>query len=176
MKNNIIFLLLIIFCQPVFSQDNAISKYFSDYQASEEFTKVSVTGKMFSLFTELDAENEDEEAILQAISKLEGIKGLINSNAENGNRLYWDAVKKIGADDQYEELMTVEDAKENIRFLIRDEGEKISELMMLRGAEREFMVMTLFGDIDLSAISRISKVMRVHGFEKFGMIHDDHKK
>ena len=52
------------------AQENAITKYFQDYLDSEEFTKISVTGKMFSLFTELDAKDEDEQAILEAISKL----------------------------------------------------------------------------------------------------------
>ena len=173
MKNLLMFFLMALVGQ-ISAQDNAIAKYFSDYQQDENFTKVSVTGKMFSLFTELDTEDEDEKAILEAISKLKGIKGLIRQNAENGNKMYAAAVKKMSADGQYEELMTVEDVKENVRFMIRDEGGKISELLMVRGAEREFMLMTLFGDIDLSTISRISKVMRVRGFDKFGMIHDHH--
>ncbi len=157
------------------AQENAITKFFRDYQDSEEFTKISVTGKMFSLFTELDAENEDEQAILEAISKLKGIKGLVRQNAENGNKMYDDAIKRMSAAGGYEELMTFDDVKEKVQFLIRDEGDQIHELMMVRGAEREFMVMTLYGDIDLSAISKISKVMRVHGFDKFGMLGDDDK-
>ncbi len=155
------------------AQDNAIARYFTDYQESDEFTKISVTGKMFSLFTELDAQNEDEKAILEAISKLKGIKGLVRENAENGNKMFAAAIKKMDADGSYEELMTVEDVKENIRFMIRDENGVINELLMVRGAEREFMIMSLFGEIDLSTISRISRVMRVHGFDKFGMIGDD---
>jgi hypothetical protein len=90
--------------------------------------------------------------------------------------MYFDAIGKMDSDKQYEELMTVEDVKENVRFMIKDENGKISELLMLRGAEREFMIMTLFGEIDLSTISRLSKVMRVHGMDKFGMIHDGDKK
>ncbi len=177
MKNLILILLVGSSFTFISAQDNAITSYFGDYQNSDDFTKVSVTGKMFSLFTELDAENEDEKAILEAISKLDGIKGLIRKNAENGNKMYADAVKKMSTDGKYEELMTVEDVDENVRFMIRDEGGKISELLMVRGAEREFMLMTLFGDIDLSTISKISKVMRVHGFDKFGMLggeHDEH--
>lgn len=158
------------------AQENAIAKYFTDYQESDEFTKISVTGKMFSLFTELDAQSEDEKAILEAISKLKGIKGLVRENAENGNKMYAAAIKKMDADGSYEELMTVEDVKENIRFMIRDEGGTINELLMVRGAEREFMVMSLFGEIDLSTISKISRVMRVHGFDKFDMLGDDDDK
>ena len=175
MKNLFLFLATFLTFSAGFAQENAITKFFGAYQESEDFTKISVTGKMFSLFTELDSENEDEKAILEAISKLKGIRGLIRKDAENGNKMYFDAIKKMSTDGQYEELMTVEDVKENVRFMIKDENGKISELLMLRGAEREFMVMTLFGEIDLSTISRISKVMRVHGMDKFGMI-DGHGK
>ncbi len=156
------------------AQDNAIAKYFSTYQSSPDVTKVSVTSKMFSLFTELDFEDEDEKAVLEAIGKLKGIKAIIDKETSDGNKAYFEAVKKMEADRNYEELMTVEDVKENVRFMIRDEGEKISELLMLRGAEQEFMVMTLFGEIDLNAIGSLSRVMKIRGMEGFGILSDDH--
>jgi len=159
----------------VFAQDNAISKYFSAYQQDDSFTKVSVTSKMFSLFTELDSELEEEKEILEAISKLEGIKGIFKDDVSNSKAMYDDAVKKINGDGGYEELMTVENKDENARFLIKDQNGKISELLMVMGGDNEFIAMSLFGDIDLSAISKMAKVMKIRGLEHFGNMgsHDD---
>lgn len=152
------------------AQDNAISKHFSTYQQDDSFTKISVTSKMFSLFTELDSELEEEKDILEAISKLEGIKGIFKDDLSDATDMYKDAIKKIDGDGSYEELMTVENVEENAKFLIKDEDGKISELLMVMGGKREFIAMSLFGDIDLSAISKLAKVMRIRGLEHFGQI------
>ncbi|NND08331.1 MAG: DUF4252 domain-containing protein [Saprospiraceae bacterium] len=170
---------LILLSAGVAAQENAIATYFTDYLGSDDFTKISVTGKMFSLFTELDAKDEDEQAILEAISKLKGIKGLVRQHAEDGNAMYVDAIQRMEAGGSYDELMTFDNVKEKVRFMIRDDGDQIHELTMVRGAEKEFIIMTLYGDIDLSAISKLSRVMRVHGFDKFGMLgegEDNHHK
>jgi len=171
----IIFLLIIGFCSSsVFAQSNAISKHFSQYQRDTAFTKVSVTSRMFSLFADIDAEDENQAELLEAMTKLKGIKGLMNDNSENSKDMYWDAVDKIAADGAYEELMTVEDANENVQFMIREEGDVIRELMMIMGGNKQFAVMTLYGEIDLNSIAKLSKVMGIQGLEKFGKI-GDHK-
>ncbi len=174
MKNLVVTLLVICISVSVYAQNNAIDTYFSSYQASDEVTKVSVTGKMFSLFTEFDGETEDEKAVLEAISKLKGIKAVIKKDAADGLKEYAAAMKIMDADSNYEELMSVEDVDEFVRFMIRDNNGTINELLMVRGAKREFMVMTLFGEIDLSTIGRLSRIMKIGGLERFEMI-DKHK-
>lgn len=50
--------------------------------------------------------------------------------------------------------------------MIRENGDKISELLMVMGGPDEFMVLSVFGDIDLKQISRIGRKMNVSGLEK----------
>ena len=90
--------------------------------------------------------------------------------------MYVDAIGRMDEGGAYEELMTFDNVKEKVRFMIRDDGDQIHELTMVRGAEKEFIIMTLYGDIDLSAISKLSRVMRVHGFDKFGMLGEGEDK
>ena len=131
---------------------------------------------MFSLFTEIEAEDEDEEKILEAMSKLKGVKAIISNRSEKGKTLYFDAIKTIEKDGNYEELMTVEDAGENIQFMIRDEAGKISELLMVIGGKENFMVMTLYGEIDLNSIAKLSRVLKIKGMDAFQALDPDQKK
>ena len=167
MKKLSIFLFAALICNITFAQDHAISKYFSQYQKDKNFAKVSVTSKMFSLFTEIDTEDPDEQEVLEAMSKLKGIKAVVNEKAENSAQLYHDAIKTISADASYEELMSVEDASENVMFMIRDNGSIINELLMIIGGNEKFMIMTLYGEIDLSQIARISRILKIKGMEEF---------
>ena len=97
MKNFVMLLASLMLTICIYAQENAISKYFSSYQASPDVTKVSVTSKMFSLFTELDFEDEDQKAILEAIGKLKGIKAIIDQKTDNGNKQYFAAADIFNA-------------------------------------------------------------------------------
>ena len=59
------------------AQGTIVSKYFDKFSDNEEFVKVSVSSKMFSLFTELEAGSPEEEEFLKAVSKLKGIKMVV---------------------------------------------------------------------------------------------------
>ncbi len=73
---------------------------------------------------------------------------------------------------EYEELMTVRDKDKDMKFFIKESGGKISELVMVMGGNEEFMVMTLFGEIDLKQVSKIGKKMNVDGLENLENIKE----
>lgn len=170
MKKISLVLIIGLIGSSLFAQSNAVSKHFAQYQRDTSFTKVSVTSRMFSLFADIDAEDEDQAELLEAMSKLKGIKGLVNEENSDSKTLYFDAVETIAEDGNYEELMTVEDANENVQFMIREEGDVIRELLMILGGNRQFVVMSLYGEIDLNSIVKLSKVFGVKGFEQFGKL------
>jgi hypothetical protein len=158
----------------VFAQD-AISKFFSKYQSDESFSSVTVSSKMFSLFTNMDAETAEDKEVLEAISKLKGLKILGKEDARNARELYKEAFVLIPIK-EYEELMSVRNEDKDIKFYIKESAGKISELLMVMGGNEQFMVMSLFGEIDLKQISRIGKKMDVKGLEHLEKMGDHKKK
>jgi CII-binding regulator of phage lambda lysogenization HflD len=156
-----------------YAQD-AISKFFSKYQNDESFSQVNISSRMFGLFTEMEAETQEDKEVLDAISKLKGLKILAKDNARNARELYKEAFSVIPKD--YEELMTVRDKDKDMKFLIKESGGKISELLMVLGGNEEFMVLSLFGEIDLKQVSRIGKRMDVKGLENLHNMDKGSKK
>lgn len=146
-----------------YAQD-AISKFFSKYQGDESFSQVTVSSKMFGLFTNMDADTPEDKEILDAISKLKGLRILAKEDARNARTLYKEAFTLIPMK-EYEELLSVRDKDKDVKFLIKESGGKISELLMVMGGNEQFMVMSLFGEIDLKQVSRIGKKMDVKGLE-----------
>lgn len=146
-----------------FAQD-AISKFFNKYQTDESFSQVTVSSKMFGLFTNMEAETAEDKEVLDAISKLKGLRILHKEDARNARTLYKEAFTLIPMK-EYEELMTVRDKDKDLKFLIKESSGKISELLMIMGGNEQFMVLSLFGEIDLKQVSRIGKKMDVKGLE-----------
>ncbi|MEM9824522.1 MAG: DUF4252 domain-containing protein, partial [Bacteroidota bacterium] len=107
---------------------------------------------------------------------LKGIKAVVNEKTEKSESLYYDAIGKISSDATYEELMSVEDAEENIMFMVRENSGTINELLMIIGGNRTFMVMSLYGEIDLSQIARISRVLKIKGMEQFQAFEKEENK
>lgn len=147
------------------AQNDAISKFFAKYQSDESFSQVTVSSKMFSLFTNMEVETPEDKEVLSAISKLKGLRILSKEDARNARELYKEAFALIPMKD-YEELMTVRDKDQDMKFLIKDDGKgKITELIMVMGGLDTFMVMSLYGDIDLKQVSRIGKKMDIQGLD-----------
>ena len=164
MKKITFIILLMVASISGYAQNNVITDLFNQYYDDENFTKVSVSSKMFDLFTEIEPGDKDEEMILRAISKLEGLKILAADSIGNSRKLFDDAVKKISSKG-YEELMEVKDAEEDMKFMIMDTNGKITELVMVIGGRKQFIIMSLFGEIDLKSISKLSKSMNIEGLE-----------
>jgi len=173
MKKIIVVALMMIAVNGVFAQD-AISKFFSKYQDDESFTQVTVSSKMFSLFTNMEVESPEDKEVLEAISKLKGLRILGKENTSDARKLYKEAFALIPMK-EFEELMTVRDKDQDFKFLIKESGGKISELLMIMGGADDFMVMSLYGEIDLKQVSRLGKKMNVGGLEQLEKLNDKKK-
>lgn len=153
---------MIIAMNGAFAQD-AIARFFTKYQNDETFSQVTISSKMFNLFTNMEAETAEDKEVLDAISKLKGLRILAKEDAANARALYKEAFALIPKD--YEELMSVRDKERDMKFYIKESGGKISELLMVAGGTKSFMVLSLFGEVDLKQVSRIGKKMDVKGLE-----------
>jgi hypothetical protein len=154
---------------------DAISKFFSKYQNDESFTQVNVSSKMFNLFTNMEADTPEDKEVLEAISKLKGLKILMKENTSDARSLYKEAFALVPVK-EFEELMSVRDKDKDMKFYIKESGGKISELVMIMGGVEDFMVLSLFGEIDLKQVSRIGKKMNVDGLENLQKLNDTPEK
>lgn len=153
------------------AQNDVVTKLFDEYYDNEDFTKISVSSKMFELFTNIEPGDENEEEILEAISKLKGLKVIAADSVENSRTMYSDAVKKISSNG-YEELLEVKDAKEDLKFMISEKDGIINELVMVAGGNKNFFILSLYGEINLKNISKLSKSMNVKGMEYLKQLDD----
>jgi hypothetical protein len=174
MKHVIVTIAFLLALTAANAQD-AISKFFSKYQNDESFSQVTVSSKMFSLFTQMDTEDPEDKEVLEAISKLKGLRILGKQDARNARELYKEAFTLIPIK-EYEELMSVRDKDKDMKFYIKEGSNGIiTELLMVMGGNTEFMVLSLFGEIDLKQVSRIGKKMDVKGLENLEKVGDQKK-
>ncbi len=160
-RNKIILIVLMFSAQGLVAQD-AIEKYFSAYASDPSFTSIVISSKMFELFAKMDTSDPENKKVKEAIGGLKGIRILSSEQGQgtpvkNVNQ----AIGKIGK--EFELLMSIDESNEKVRFYIREEGDKINELLMIVTGKEELFLMSLTGNIDLSKMSSLSKNMNIGG-------------
>ncbi len=137
------------------AQTNPIDEMFNKYSEKQGFTVVSISGKMFSMFANNDKENKEAGDV---ISRLKSIRILsVEDSLLNKNlNFYTELSKKIDFS-VYEELMVVKEGPDITKFLIRQNGKMISELLVITGGPGGNSLISIKGDLNLKNISDLSK-------------------
>ena len=144
-----------------FAQDDVIGKYFGKYVDDSRFTVVTISPKMFRLLSKVSWDSISTD-LKQTVSKLQSLR--IISTETTPQAFYKEALTRIDHK-EYEELITVRSSKDNVYFLVKEEGGIIHELVMVALDESGFTVMSFVGDIDLDKMSRLSSSMGIKGME-----------
>jgi hypothetical protein len=153
----------------IHAQNDAITRFFGKYSEDERFTVVYVSPKMFQLVAKIETDDPDWNKFREVISKLGGLRVLSADSITDGTALYKEALAKVPAN-EYSELLTVRDGKENVRIWVKDSGSSIEELLLLVGAPDKFVLLSFVGSIDLDKISTLSKSLDIKGINHLDKI------
>ena len=148
-----------------------VSSTFSDYESNENFTRVSISKKMFSILANLDPEDEEEKELIETISELDGLKIIVADSSENPSKLFKESMSRLPS--RFEELMTVDEKGEKIVFMIDEKDGMVAELIMIMKGDDEFVLLDLFGKIDLKQISNLSRKMNIDHLDKLERIEEE---
>lgn len=137
------------------AQSGPVEDMFNKYSDKPGFTVVSISSKMFSMFATKDNENKNADDIigrLKSIKILSVEDSLLNKNLN----FYTELSKKLDLS-VYEELMVVKEGPDITKFLIKQTGSIISELLVITGGPAGNSLISIKGDLNLKNISDLSK-------------------
>lgn len=162
MKKYIMFTLLLVMTVTLTGLRSPVDDLFEKYNGREGFTSVYISSKMFSLLSRIDSEDQEFQNL---VNRIKGIRILTIDSAKNvsGINLSSELLKKLNTSG-YEELMTVKEENEEVRFMIREIGGKIAELVMITGGDGSSVV-SISGDLDLKTIADLSGKMGIEELE-----------
>ena len=169
MKTTIITLLLAL-TLPVLSlaQESEAQKLYKMFSGQDGYTTVSISSWMLGMMGE-----SDDPEFKEAIKGLTGIKILVmDDESPKAIKEFYTMMDMSLSSKGYEELMLITEGKDEVKFLIHTEADKIGELVLLVD---EVMIL-IAGDIDLENISKLSNGMDIEGMEHLEEMKDQGKK
>ncbi len=155
MKKLILFSTALCMVTLLQAQTNAIDDLFDKYAEREGYTTVFISSKLLSLFAPKDATHEDGSDIIKRLKSIR-ILTVDDSLLNQSVNFYKELSKKLDLS-AYEELMVVKEGPDVTKFLVRQKGELISELLMITGGPGGNTLISIKGDLDLKSLSELSE-------------------
>jgi len=144
-----------------FGQEDAITKYFNKYIDDTRFSAVYISPKMFNMVSKIEIEDMEPE-VQEVIRSMKGLRVL--HTEENAMQYYQEALKTINTN-EYELLLTARDNGENVRFMVKSNGDIVQELLMIVGGENNFAMLSFLGNIDLKKIGKLAKALDIDNLQ-----------
>ena len=152
-------------------QNSAVDKVFDKYSGKEGYTTVYISSFMFNMLNSLETDDPEFDEFKKATAGIQSIKILTQDGGDS--EAFGAELLEMLPRSEYQEMMVVKDQDEDVLFLAREEGGKISEfLLIVSGGDGEDVLIAIQGDIDLESISSIASGLDMPGFENLEDIED----
>ena len=146
------------------AQGNPIDEFFDKYSGRDGVTTVFISSRMFSLIAQADL---DDEELQETMKNLKSIRILtVEDSVLNREVNFYKELSRTLDMSDYEELMVVKDGDQDLKFLIREKGRRIEELLMIGGGDKGGnILLSIKGDLDLENIANISSNIGIDQLE-----------
>jgi hypothetical protein len=165
MKRLLILVSFLVLTVSLSAQNSAaIDALFDKYAGKEGFTSVFISSRMLGMFSSQENKDDDASALF---SKLKSIRILTVEDSTLNDRInFYQELRKMADFSVYEDLMTVNEADNDTRFLIRTTGKTIDELLIISGGKKGNALISIKGDLDLKNLSGLSKKIGIQQLEE----------
>lgn len=170
MKRIVLGGMLMIFALSAFGQKSAVDKVFDKYSGKEGYTTVYISSFMFNLMSSIDSDDPDFDEFKKATAGISSIK-ILTQDGGNSEAFGEELIAMLPRS-EYKEMMVVKDQDEEVLFLAREEGGKITEFLLIVSGGGEDALIAIQGDIDMESISKIASGLDMPGLENLEDLED----
>ena len=170
MKRIILSGVVLMFTLAVFGQKSAVDKVFDKYSGKDGYTTVYISSFMFKMLAQLDVDDPEYNEFKKATSGINSIKILTQDGGDSES--FGKELLEMLPRSEYQEMMVVKDQEEEVLFLAREEGGKITEFLLIVSGGGEDALIAIQGDIDLESISSIASGLDMPGLENLEDLED----
>lgn len=147
----------------VFGQKSAVDNIFDKYSGKDGYTTVYISNFMFNLLNSLEIDDPEYEEFSKATSGINSIRILAQEGS--GSESFGKELIEMLPRSEYKELMVVKEEDEEVLFLAREKGGKITEFLLIASGGSDDALIAITGDIDLESLSSIAEGLDLPGME-----------
>ncbi|MFP4556459.1 MAG: DUF4252 domain-containing protein [Bacteroidales bacterium] len=128
-----------------------IDNVFNKYAGKKGFTSVMISPELFKLLSLVDKEDKELKLLSEKIMSL---KVLVSEDKAIG---FTNDIRSELSKSDYHSIMEVIDGNQKVNFYIKQEGETISDLILLAIDDNEEVLLAITGNMKMSDLSALGK-------------------
>jgi hypothetical protein len=150
------------------AQSNALDGLLSKYADQPGFNFLELKTNMFSSEQEMDGSSSHEKLItVKILSYEEG-----SSNQSKANYIYEQLRSEINVN-TYKGLIEVKSSGDKIDMMVKKDGDKLSEIIIIVRKSTETTVIAASGNLDMKDIAEFGEMKNCHGLETLEKLCED---
>jgi len=165
-----IFVAIIIITAPalLLAQSNPLDSYIEKYAGQDGFYYLNLETNMSGISGDEDEESDFSQIIyLRMLLYEEG-----KSTKFDASKIYQDFKAGISKD-EYRGLMEVKSNGENVEMMVKKNGDKLSEVIIVMQEEGETTLIAASGNFDLKDLAKFGNMDKCKGLKVLGELCDD---
>lgn len=172
MKKRFLLLPALLFTLLLNAQTDGLNQFVQQHKSDPAFTFAFISKELLDVTLKTDVEDEDWKKVQQVIKNVGSLHLLVAHDKVDGLALYKEAYDLVPTDD-FSELLSVRDEKTSVRIWIQEDGNVVSNLILLVGAPEDFALIHFSGNLDLSEIGSMAALF--HAKEAETLIRQSEK-
>lgn len=140
--------------QLLYSQSEGLNQFFLKYQDKAGFTHAYLSKDLFEVMMKTTVEDKDWKKLHQVVQNIGQLKILAAENTANGISYYKEALSQVPVE-SFDEILSVQDGNDRVRFWIKSNEKSITDLILLVGASDDFVLVSFNGEIALNKMSEL---------------------
>jgi Domain of unknown function (DUF4252)/Secretion system C-terminal sorting domain len=133
-----------------------LSDFIERHRYDRDMTYVFLSKEMFEVVSKAEVTDQDWKKVQNVVKDFGSLIILAADSTTQGSALFAEANRLIPS--ELEELLTVRDDDTNVRFLIKEEGDVITDLVLLVGSPDEFVLVHFNGRFELKNFMQLTEM------------------
>ncbi|HEX2969275.1 MAG TPA: DUF4252 domain-containing protein [Bacteroidales bacterium] len=146
----------LLLCFSCVNGQKSIDRLFEKYSDNDGFTCVSISGNLLNIAATLEDDDEHDRDIK---AKITGVRILAQKDHSFDAGNFHDIIMKDIDLDDYEEFLQVRESDQDLRMLVKTQGRRIVELLIIAGGDDNALVQVK-GDMSASDARKLCENAR----------------
>lgn len=148
-------LAIAFFATAAVAQNTSLQTFIDRYKNDEAFTYAFLSKDLFEVAAKMEVQENDWKKLHNVVKNIGSLSVLVADSITDGTALYREALAAVPTED-FDELLTVRDGKDNVRIWIREEDRVVSDLVLLVGSTEDFVLICFAGNLELGNITELA--------------------
>ncbi len=142
------------------AQNAAINGFVNKYKDAPAFTYTFISKKSFQTLLPV-TDDAAWKKLENVIKNLGSLTILAADSIKNGQALYKEILPLI-PEDEFSTLLTVRDGSDHVRIWSKDDGDVVTDLILLVGAADNFVLVCFSGNLELGNINELVNMLNIN--------------